>query len=752
MSVQELQEFTRISKYARYNAEAKRRETWNEQVSRVMTMHRNKLNGYYDVIEDDILFAEKLFKKKYVLGSQRALQFGGDPILQKNARLYKCSVTYIDRTRVFQEVMWMLLCGAGVGFSVQKHHIKSLPEVAKPNHKDVMMFEISDTIEGWSDAIGVLMSSYFVKNQPFPEYFGKHIEFDFSKIRKKGSTIKSTNAKAPGPKGLMSSIEKIREVLDNEIAGGMKKLRPIVAYDVIMHASAAVISGGIRRSATIALFSKTDEEMLMSKTGDWFTTNPQRGRSNNSVVLLRDETSKEEFDDIIQKVKQFGEPGFVWTDDLELLVNPCVEIGMYAKDENGNSGWQVCNLSEINGKKCKTKEEFLDASIAASILGTIQASYTSFSYLGEVSENIIKREALLGVSITGMMDNPEICFNPEILKEGARLVKETNKRLSKLIGINQAARTTCIKPAGTSSCILGSSSGIHPQHAKRYFRRVQSNKQEEPLKYFKKFNLNAVEESVWSANNTDDVITFLCEVPSGARTKKDTTAIDLLNAVKLTQQNWVLNGTNKSLCVKPWLTHNVSNTINVRPDEWNEVGDYIYSNRKYLCGISLLPMDGDKDYCQAPFTTVYNEDEIIKEYGSGSLFASGLIVHALEAFDGDLWAACSQALGTGETLFPNDDITKSDKLLKKWERSNNIAQKKEWVLRFQKFAGRYLDGDGRRATYLLKDVNNWKIWMDLKRTYVPVPWEDFNEEVDNTKLTDTVACGGNGAGCEITSF
>jgi ribonucleoside-diphosphate reductase alpha chain len=681
-----------------------------------------------------------------------------------------CSASYADRVRCFQEFEFLLLCGCGVGMSVQKHHINKLPTITKRIEVKKKHI-VEDSIEGWADAIGVLVSSYFSSDQTFPEYYGFQVEFDYSKIRPEGSPI-SWGGKAPGPKGLMSAIEKITGIFEKCLEEGRDKLKPIEVYDILMHESDACLSGGIRRSATIMLFSPDDSEMATAKTGDWFIKNPQRGRSNNSAVLLRDSTTKEQFAELMKSVKDYGEPGFIWTENTEVLFNPCCEISLYGYDEFGNSGFEFCNLTTINAKKCKTEEDFLEACKASAILGTIQASYDKFPYLGEVSERIVRREALLGCSMTGIMDNPSIALNPDIQRKGAEVIKSINKDIAKKIGINQAARTTTIKPEGSASCLLGSSSGIHPNHAKRYIRRVQANKNEFPAQYFKMHNERAVEESVWSANKTDWVLSFLCEVPDGAKLKNSVSAIELLESVKLTQQNWVESGTNHDLSVQPWLRHNVSNTITVS-NEWKEVENFIYENRKWFAGISLLPASGDLDYPQAPFTTVLTHKEIIEQYGEGALFASGLIVDGLASFNNNLWAACDAALGIGETLLEIEQMEepvmphKNGYTDKQWAlklvdyahqlqayNENNdkvkiVNAKIDWVRRFKQFSQRYCNGDNRKTSHLLKYVHNWKLWLDLKREYNDVDWsmaveEDF--QIDVTTL-GAQACSGNN--CEV---
>jgi len=731
MSIKSLMDYSFVSKYARWLPEKKRRETWKESVDRVMNM----MYEQYPDLNGDIAWAYNMMHKKRVLGSQRALQFGGKPIFKHNARMYNCISSYCDRLRFFQECMYLLLCGCGTGFSVQKHHIVKLPHFVKSAKRAPKKFVIEDSIEGWSDAVGVLVSSYFDQDELFPEYTGKSVQFDFSKIRPAGSYLSSSAGKAPGPDPLKKALTNIRKILEKAIKNAefaseeLRKLTSIEAYDIVMHAADAVISGGVRRSATICLFSPDDEDMAKAKTGNWFHENPQRGRSNNSALLIRNKTSAKKFHELMQSVREFGEPGFVWSDHRDLIVNPCVEIGMYPVDvETGESGWQACNLSTINCAKIKTEEEFYESCRAAAIIGTLQAGFVELPYLGEVSERILKRESLLGVSMTGMMESHEVCLNPSIQKKGARLIKKVNKELAKKIGINPAARTTCIKPEGTTSCVLGTSSGIHPHHAKRYIRRVQANKMEPIYQYFKTINPTACEESVWSANDSDEVVSFCIEVPAGSKTKNQIGAVDLLEYVRSTQQNWVMVGKNDDLCTKPWLNHNVSNTINVKPDEWDEVEEFIYNNREYFCGISLLPVTGDKDYPQAPFTTIYLPSEQVAHYGDASLWVSGLIEVALDLWEDNLWAACDVLLGLGK-------------------KSKGEA-KRNWVLRCEKFAGKYFDGDIRKLTYCMKDVYNWKDWVDLNREYKTVDYTNVIEEEDNVKPEQEWACSG--GACEVT--
>ena len=1124
MSLKALSDYTFYSRYAQYLPEAKRRETWEEAVTRVFDMHRKKYNKQLlesAELKREFGFAESQVKKKRVLGAQRALQYGGDPILKRNERIYNCSSLLVDKPFAFQQVVWLLLAGCGVGFSVQKHHIAKLPRlVRKPKDAEVVKYVVSDTCEGWADAVGVLLSSYFEDGGSFPEYKGKIVHFDFSEIRPKGSLI-AGQFKAPGPEPLKNGLEKINNLIVSEFfASDTVELRPIVAYDILMHSSDFVISGGLRRSATICLFSPDDDEMMKAKTGDWFIKNPQRGRSNNSVVLKRSDTKYEEFKEIFESIKHSGEPGFFFCDDdyatttnpcvtkdttvltsdgirtvaelidtqftavvdgkeyntskkgfwytgtkqifkletaegyslrltdnhkllcvtetgeeiwkelkdieigdkvklnnhedyswgdsnerefqkgwltgnlvgdgtfdstsavlrywnneqilketaieyltknfktyqdfkgstfnnitsitssafkeyleknfdiiakdktpniniekqsskflegyvrglfdadgsvqgnqekgisirltqnnkdvlaqvqrillrlgiastiyeerrpegwyslpdgnggmreyfckalhelviskkniityanrigfsstekkekLEQLIkqykrNPyrekfvatvsnikedgvedvydvtvddvhrfdangiiahnCVEIGFWPVLPNGDSGVNFCNLTEINGKWCTDEEKFLQVCRASAIIGTLQAGYNEFPYLGKTTEEIVRHEALLGCSITGWMDNPDILFDEKILEKGAKEIKKMNEKIAKLIGINPAARLSCSKPAGSTSCVLKTASGIHPHHARRYIRRVQANKQEFPLQHFKANNPIAVEESVWSANNTDEVISFLCEVPSGSITKNQVDAVKLLESVKKAQKHWVLAGNVPERSLHPKVTHNVSNTITVHDDEWDSVCDFIYENRQYFTGVSLLPASGDLDYTQAPFSTVLTPNELVKEYGDASVFASGLVVDGLHAFNNNLWRACDTVLGFGEEL---EKLKEAPKYPKK-ETNKALAEyftakasydewflKVDWIRRAKQFAERYFEGDIRKATYCLKHVSLWKTWCDLKREYKEVDWTDV-EEVDQTYVdADTLAsaaCVGT-KGCEI---
>ena len=672
--------------YARHLEEKNRHENWIEATNRAVNMHEKKYElKMSERLSELIEKARTAYHSQLVLGAQRALQFGGEHLFKHEAKMYNCSSTYVDRPAVFAETLYLLLCGCGVGFSVQNRHIDKLPEIqGTDKSQPAVIYTIEDSIEGWSDAVGVLMSSYFVAGQQFPEYAGRVIHFDFSKIRPAGAAIANTFI-APGPDALRSGLIRIQELLDKEIEAGAKRLRSIVVYDILMHIADLVISGGVRRSATICLFDKTDKDMLEAKTGDWYIKNPQRGRSNNSVILKRDELTREEWAEIMQRVKTYGEPGFVFVDDLDITVNPCVEIGMYPQTKSGESGFQFCNLTEINGGQCDTKEKFFEACEAAAILGTLQAGYTSFKYLSPASKEITEAEALLGVSVTGWMNNPKVLFNEATLKEGAEIVKRVNREVAALIGIRPAARATCVKPSGNASVLLGTASGIGGEHSEKYIRHVQLHQNDPVLKAIREAMPQIVEPLPYG-DGTSVAVAFPISSPEGSIYKSDLMGVKQLDYVKMAQQWWVDAGTNIELCQLPSLRHNVSNTISV--DNWDEVEEYIFQNREHFAGISLLAAAGDRAYNQAPFTEVRSAEEILEDYGNASMFASGLIVDGMHAFNNNLWLACDKA------LYSPDAFT---------EDSHDLLMK-DWVRRLFQFANKYFDGENLKAVACLKDV------------------------------------------------
>tara|TARA_B110000977_G_scaffold117123_2_gene151288 strand:+ start:519 stop:2741 length:2223 start_codon:yes stop_codon:yes gene_type:complete len=714
--------------YSRWDDDKERYETWDESVARVMDMHRKFYSDKMTpVLSQLINEAESYYKLQYVLGAQRALQFGGDQIMKHMMRMYNCTSSYADRPRFFSELFYVLLCGAGAGFSVQNHHVDKMPSIVE-RKKQAKGWVIEDSIEGWADSLGVLLSTFFSGGGQFPEFEGRRVYFDLSQVRPKGSMI-SGGFKAPGPEPLRKALDKIEHLIQARILAGATRLRAIDVYDIAMHAADAVLAGGVRRSATICLFSADDEEMTKAKTGNWFNDNPQRGRSNNSAVIVRDEITREQFKEIMVSIKEFGEPGFYFVDDKDFTTNPCVEIGMYPQID-GKSGWQGCNLTEINGSKCTSPEEFHKACRAGSILGTLQAGYTDFKYLDDTSKQIFDREALLGVSVTGWMNNPDVLLDADVQREGADIVKKVNKEVAKLIGINPAARTTCVKPSGNASVLLQTASGIHAEHSPRYIRHIQLNKESEVAQLIARSNPYMVDESVWSNNGTDYCVAFPVITPANSLYREDLMGTDLLEKVKLVQQNWVEAGTNEKQCADKRIRHNVSNTITVLPHMWTEVEDYVFDNRHLFSGISFLAGSGDKDFAQAPNTEIKSEEQIISEYGVGSLFASGLIVDTYKAGFRDLWEATSVA---------------------QYAVGGEVSDmRKEWVRRFNNFSENYFMNDMKQAEYCLKDVFLLHKWTKIQQNLNPI---DFDKQLTKKTFTDidtmgAIAC--QGGACEIS--
>lgn len=906
-SRKEIGDYIFVSKYARtVNG---KKETWNESVDRVMDMHYRHLTDDMAIKEENekeldsyLKFAERLYRDQVILGAQRALQYGGDSLLKNHSRNFNCTGSYIDRIEFFQELMHLLLCGAGAGYSVQRVHTEKLPKLKGVDEKsDPVNIVIDDSIEGWAFTVGEVVKAHYLG---LPS-----INFDYSLIRPKGSFI-SGGFKAPGPEPLKKCIEKLNKML-RKIKG--RKATPFELHRMACIIADAVISGGIRRSALLCQFDADDEEMLNCKTGNWFSEYPELARANNSAVILPN-TPKETYDKIFKSIKEFGEPGLVFLSHKDVVYNPCCftgdmmlltsegyrkfcevaswsvrkdeyplllinkdgekkqgrvwsngykhvirltfdsgrmvectpdhrfmlqdgsecmasnligkivkgfdgtdskcieimdsgnieevydfeildeghwgvvngliahncEVGMFPKFRNKDgvheSGFSFCNLTEINGAKIKTREQFLDACKGAAILGTIQASYTNFKVLSPVSKKIAERDALIGVGITGMCENPEILFDPQLQEEGARVVKEMNRRVADLIGINHAARTTVIKPSGNSSQLLGcTSSGIHKFHFKRFIRNIQAANTEQALQHVKEVNPVMVRPSVYNKEG-ESVISFPVELDDNVLTSEDSSALDFLKLVKLTKEHWIEAGTNfdhpfyKEYPEMKDLRMNVSNTCTVRDEEWEEVREYVWKNRDVFSGISFLPKGGDLIYPQAPYTSVLDEKELAERYGAGAILAGGLIVDGLAVFNDDLWLACDVAMGRNNHHLTLTDKDISDFILSHLKNGKllvevngvmisdvnaisshlqSIVDKKvDWVRRFKNFAMKYLNGDLTRTEFCLKHVSLFHRWQKLKRMK-HVDWESvaWNEEWVDAGSTVAQACSG--GTCEL---
>jgi ribonucleoside-triphosphate reductase (thioredoxin) len=579
ISTRILSDITVFMKYAKYQPQLNRRETWQELVSRNKEMHQKK----YPVLAEEIEAAYKYVYDKKVLPSMRSMQFAGRPIEVNPARIYNCAFLPIDDWRAFGEVMFLLLGGTGVGYSVQYDHIEKLPEIRKPKQNRKKRFLIGDSIEGWADAVKVLMKSYFSGTSS--------IDFDFSDIRPKGARLITAGGKAPGPGPLRECLVKLQGILDTKEDG--EKLTTIEVHDMVCHIADAVLAGGIRRAALICLFSPDDDEMISCKSGAWWELNPQRGRANNSAVLLRSITEKEQFQDIWRRIETSGagEPGIYFTNNVEWGTNPCCEIAL--------KPFQFCNLCEVNVSDIESQEDLNGRVKAASLIGTLQAGYSDFHYLREVWKRTTEKEALIGVSMTGI-GSGVVTHWTYSMTEAAEIVKAENERVAKILGINCAARCTTVKPAGTTSLALGTSSGIHAWHNDYYLRRVRVGKNEAIYSYLSKHHPELLEDDKFRPHDTA-IITVPQKAPKGAILRTES-PFDLLERVKQVTKEWIKPGHRKGNN-----THNVSATISIKNDEWDTVGEWMWENRKFYNGLSVLPYDGHT-YVQAPFEDCTKEE------------------------------------------------------------------------------------------------------------------------------------------------
>ena len=604
-----LSDITVYMKYAKYIPELNRRETWEELVTRNKDMHLRK----YPQLKEEIEQAYKLVYTKKVLPSMRSLQFGGKSIEISPNRMYNCCYLPINDWRAFSETMFLLLGGSGVGFSVQKHHVSELPEIRKPNPNRSRRYLIGDSIEGWADTIKTLMRSYF-EGLSTPE-------FDYSDIRPKGALLVTSGGKAPGPQPLKDCVHNIKKILDTKEDGS--KLTPIEVHDIVCFIADAVLTGGIRRAALISLFSMDDEEMLAAKAGNWWELNPQRGRANNSAVILRHKIKETEFLQLWKKIEDSnsGEPGVYFSNDKDWGTNPCCEIALRP--------FQFCNLCEVNVSDITSQEDLEERARVASFIGTLQAGYTNFHYLRDIWKRTTERDALIGVGMTGIGSGEVMKYN---LEAAAKVVLKENARIAKIIGINKSARTTTVKPSGTSSLVLGTASGIHAWHNDFYVRRIRVGKNEAIYTYLSIYHPELIEDEYFKPKE-QAVISLPVKAPDGSILRFES-PMDLLERVRKFNTEWVRAGHRDGQN-----THNVSVTVSIKKEtakigkldsnnelmkdsngntvmenmvdgegnlvyeinEWPMVGKWMWENRETFNGISVLPYDGGT-YVQAPFT------------------------------------------------------------------------------------------------------------------------------------------------------
>jgi len=576
LGLEALSKITIFSKYAKYIPELKRRETWDEIVDR----YENMMVKKYPNLETQIKDSATFIRKKKVLPSMRALQFAGPAAEVNNSRIYNCCFLPIDSVHSFSETMFLLLGGTGVGYSVQKHHVDQLPTIIKHERYKNRNWLIEDSIMGWADAVKVLMKFYFEG--------GLKPKFDFRAIRHKGARLVTAGGKAPGPEPLKICLAHIDAIMERKEHGS--KLTPLESHDILCYIANSVLAGGIRRSAMIALFSHDDEEMITCKYGNWWELNEQRGRANNSAVLKRGETSQEEFISLWKRIEASGsgEPGIYWSNDLDWGTNPCCEIGLRP--------YQFCNLCEVNVSDITCQEDLNDRVTAAAFFGTLQAGFTDFHYLRDVWKMTTFKDALLGIGMTGIASGEVLKYNLEV---AAAVAKKTNQLITEIIGTNEAARITCIKPSGTTSLVLGTASGIHAWHAPYYLRTMRFNKNEDLAQYLMINHPELCEDDVLRPTDTL-CVRIPVKAPNDSILRTET-AINTLERVKRFSTEWVksghINGAN---------THNVSATISVKEGEWETVGDWMWNEQEHYNGLSVLPAF-DHTYKQAPFEDITEE-------------------------------------------------------------------------------------------------------------------------------------------------
>lgn len=575
LSIKLLSEITVFNKYSKYIPELGRRETWEELCERNVQMHVKKYPDLKSDIEN--VYKDFVLTKK-ILPSMRSMQFAGKPIELSPNRIYNCCYLPVNDHRAFSEIMFLLLGGTGVGYSVQRHHVAALPQVKRPVKS--RRFVVGDSIEGWADAVKALVGAYLA---------GKALpKFDFSDIRPKGAALVTSGGKAPGPEPLKDCLHNLQKILDRKAEG--EQLTTLEVHDMVCYVADAVLAGGIRRAALICLFNIDDDDMLTCKFGDWYELNPQRARANNSAVVMRHKVKKKDFSALWNKIRASGsgEPGLYFSNNSEWGANPCVEIALRP--------FQFCNLVEVNFSNIESQEDLNARSKAAAFIATLQAGYTDFHYLRDVWKRTTEKDALIGVSGTGIASGEYLKCD---LKEAAAVVAAENARVAKLIGINSAARQTCVKPAGTTSLVLGTSSGIHAWFDRYYVRRMKLGKNEALYRYLVDKLPELIEDDQLKPN--DAFVKVPVAAPEGAIVAPDETALQLLERVKFLSQNWVQEGH-----FRGDNSHNVSATVYIKPDEWDMVGDWMWDNREHYNGLSVLPFDGGT-YVQAPHESITKE-------------------------------------------------------------------------------------------------------------------------------------------------
>jgi len=765
------------SDFLGYREDLGRYETWEEACDEVFDTHEIKYADKLKELRPYLEMAKKAYKEQRFLGSQRMLQFRGNDIFKHEFRGYNCLVMYADKPEWLGNAFYLSLCGCGVGVNMMLPFAQRMPHISSRT-KGTKTYTIQDSIEGWADAAHALVSSYMYDNNDvisgFEEYWGCEIKFDYSLIREKGTKV-GRRFLAPGHEGLKNALDKIEEMmnkyLDNYLDNIYSHIQfsTILMYDFFMHLMNAVLSGGIRRAAASVIFSPEDTDMLTCKNGNWRAKNQQRERSNNSVGLLKAEMTKEQLQDIIKLNKEGNDVGFALLNNIFEIYNPCFEIGftpihfdslmsydfveslkkrimasdISVLDEEGvKTAIQCCNLCEGNGAMCKTEEDFYLMCVAESVMGTLQAGYTNFKHIrGCLKETIeiSQEEALLGVSIAGLMDQPWLFETSDILKKGAAIVLDVNRQISDILGINPCARGTCIKPGGNGPVVLKSNPGATAAHSKRQFRVMQLNKETETAKFLEKEMPFLLEESVSSENHTDYVV-FVPIENIGCIYKDDLKGLKHLKIIKTIMEEWVMNGKKANKCIIPTTSHNVSNTIIVDEQDYKEVIDYIYDNKDSFAAVSFISSFGDKDYNQCPNTSILTGEEILAKYGEASMFASGLVVDALHAFNNNLWEACDAVLHSDP---------KDEKYKKLTGDRVTVLIKKDIVRRFKQFAKNYFKSNLQEMVYCLKDVHLYHKWRTINRQFKEIDFTEILKKPHYIEIDSMGAASCSGGSCTI---
>jgi ribonucleoside-triphosphate reductase len=744
------------SDFLGWRDELGRYETWEEAVEDVFETHRVRYAKHMDQLHPYMREAVEAYKEMRFLAAQRNLQFRGTDIFKHNFRMYNCLVMFSDKPSFLGNAFYLLLCGCGVGVNMMLPFVDRLPRLS-PRTKGTKTYVIQDSVEGWADASHAFISSYISDDYPaiegFEQYQGYEIKFDYSPIRVKGARL-GRRFIAPGPEGLKNAFEKIEEMMNKSVRTVNQKFTSVLAYEFFMHLSDAVLSGGVRRAACSIICSPEDRDLVFAKSGNWRERNKQRERSNNSVGLIRGQFSYEEFENLLKLNQGTSDIGFVFMNNIFEVFNPCFEIGftplhfdyenqelvkrimasdISVLDEGVTTAIQCCNLNEVNGAMCKTKDDARRAVRAATITGTLQAGYTDFKHIKDnLLETIVvsRKEALLGISITGWMLQPWL-FDAEFLQELAQIVVDVNEEVAEIIGINPSARSTTVKPGGNSGVILGVPGGLRGEHSPNYFRIMQLNKQTEVAKWLEA-NMPFILEQSGQKDN-DWVIFAPIENEEGTIYQDQLLGVKHLELIKLVKENWVDASKVKSRCIIPTTSHNVSNTVII--DDYEQIAQYIFDHQDVFTAVSFMGQFGDKDYHQSPNTSVLSASQLLERYGDGMVMASGLIVDGLHAFDDNLWRACQVV---------------EDKSIKlEGSRTQQFLQR-EWIRRAKKFARNYFRGDVQRMLYCLKDVHLYHKWHTINRQMREVDFTKILTRPEYVDISNFAGAECSGGVCEIS--